>query len=553
MKKISYLLLIAVLFLLNYCTSDFIDLEPKGRVSDVSLFSSSEGALQALTGCYDVLGRDQTYRRLQYELGDCLSDDSEVGGKAGNYQHPAAQDLSRFIASSANELSEEYWEYQYLGIGRCNEVLQRVPDIEMDENLKKRILAEARFLRALYYFNLNVVFGGVPIVDHPLLPDEYYSVPRATRIEVFQFIVDNLLAARNDLPLNYDAANVGRATKGAANALLAKTYLFMASYKDYDTYIEWNGQGFDALNTINADDYWQLAKETAELVINSGEYELIQGVFTRFKGETYEYDVHAFAWIFTLEGNNCKEKIFEVQHYDGLSGTGGNYHEGDARAKWTLVRDAIAPDGSAIPNPGFGFNCPTQDLFDAFENNDIRREITITTDEDSILWEHNDQIVWCKCDHRQSPTGYAQGKVRVMPLELFGGGGTYPSTQSGINICVLRYADVLLIHAEACMELGLNDAAKNDLKAIRNRVGLSDYPEDPEYANLREAIYHERRVELAMEQQRWFDLVRWGRVANELIGTAYGDNFQSGKHEFLPVHEGEVLISKGSIKQNQGY
>jgi len=552
MKAIIKSIPIIILLIISSCESDFIDREPLARMGDVILFSNETGAIQALNGCYDILGRIQTYRRNHYEIGDCLSDDSEIGGQAGSYQHSAAQDLSRFISTSDNSFSEEYWKYCYRGISRCNEVISRTPEIEMDEDLKNRILSEARFLRALFHFNLNNAFGGIPIIDHPLPQSEYYNTDRSTRAEVYLFIINELKESRDFLPVSYGASEMGRATRGAANALLAKTYLFTASLKKYDTYIEWNEKGFDTDGLISADEYFRLAKETAELVMD-GTYSLMEGNFQIYVGQYYEQTVDAFRYLFTVEGNNCSEKIFEVQHFNGNSGTGNNYNEGNDMAKWCLVRDAIAPDGTPIPKPGFGFNCPTQNLLDEFEPEDsIRLRTTITTDNDSILWEYEDSIQWVMCDHKQSPTGYGKGKIRPIPPELFGGGGTYPATQSGFNINVLRYADVLLIHAEACAELGLENEARADLKKIRNRVGLSDYPVDPKYTDILEAVRHERRIELALEAHRWLDIVRWGVAKEKLGSTSFGDAFVEGKHEYLPINDSEVRLSN-VMKQNKGY
>ena len=204
---IKYTTIGTMICLLWACESDFIDREPLARIGDNVLFSSEEGALQALTGCYDAMGRMEIYRRIHYEIADCLSDDSEVGGKAGNYEHAASQDLSRFISTSDNETSYDYWKYNYRGIGRCNDVISRVPAIEMDEELKARISAEAKFLRALYHFNLNNAFGGVPLLDHALSQDEYYNINRSSRLEVYQFIVNEMTEIRDDLPVEYDAAS----------------------------------------------------------------------------------------------------------------------------------------------------------------------------------------------------------------------------------------------------------------------------------------------------------------------------------------------------------
>jgi len=278
MKKNFKLSIVLILGIVSGCETDFIEREPLARMGDVILFSNESGALQALTGCYDMMGRIQTYRRNHYEIADCISDDSEIGGQAGSYQHESAQDLSRFISTSDSEFSQEYWQYHYRGISRCNEVITRVPGIDMEEDLKNRIISEARFLRALYHFNLNNAFGGVPVVDHPLAQEEYYSTNRSSRLEVYEFIINELSDLRQHLPVSYASTETGRATKGAANGLLAKTYLFVASLKKYDTYIEWNDKPFDPDNRINADEYWQLAKETAELVMD-GTYTLMEGDF----------------------------------------------------------------------------------------------------------------------------------------------------------------------------------------------------------------------------------------------------------------------------------
>jgi starch-binding outer membrane protein, SusD/RagB family len=557
MKTNIFSVVIAGVIILTGC-EELIEKEPIARQSDISFFSTQQGAIQAVNGCYDVLRRMRTFTQEGlYEIGDCMSDDSEVGGAEGKYEHVGAQDASRFAISSSNIMAQQFWHYIYRGIGRCNHVIGRVPEINMDISLRERLVGEAKFLRAFYYFHLNNVFAGVPLVDHPLKQEEFYSVPRSTRIETYNFIVNDLLDAIEHLPTEYSAADIGRATMGAAKTLLAKTYLYMATLKKYNTYIEFNGQTFDQENQVSPPEYFQKSKTLLDELINSGRYALISGNYTKYAGEPYEHQIHAFAWIFTIEGDNSSESIFEIQAMNGHSGTGADYNESNHIPKWQLVRDAIAPDGTPISKPGFGFNCPTQDLFDAFEEEDsIRLHTTITTDNDSILWEYEGEIVWCMCNHAQSPTGYGQGKYRPVPFELFGGGGAYPATQSGHNQVMLRYADVLLMHAEVCMELGLDAEAKSSLKTIRNRVNLTDYPDATKYPglqDLKEAVYHERRVELALEHNRWFDLVRWGRAEQELAGTKFGEYFEKGKHEYLPIPETQVIISKGSIIQNRGY
>jgi hypothetical protein len=580
MRKI-YLAFIAIIIFSSACDDSFIDRKPLGSLSDGLFFSTKEGIMQGLNGCYDMLGRIETFRRNHQEIANCMSDDAEVGGKDGDYEHPHMQDLHRFISTSDNDYSAGYWKYQYRGVSRCNELLKAIPDVDMDSETKNRVIAEAKFLRALYHFYLNIVYGGVPIVDHVLEQSEYYTINRSSMFEVFDFIAKELESIRDNLPLNYSGSSVGRATRGAANALLAKTYLYIASHKKYSDYVEWHGGKFGSRHSVNADNYWEKAELACEEVMNSSQYALLQGNHTLHQGSYYSFQLHAYGILHTIPGNNSKEKIFEIQHYDGLSGGGNNFNEGNVSKKWFLVRDCkyvqSTGDTIDIPKPGFGFNCPSHDLYEEFEAADsIRRSISIRTNADSILWIYNDSTVWCLADHKQSPTGYSFGKTFATYNNIYGGGGTYPGIQHGANVIIIRYADVLLMHAEACMEQGKDNEAMDDLKLIRNRVGLSDYPDINEVRqrngsysditnDLQVAVYHERRCELAMEDQRWFDLVRWGRAkteledasdsleANEQQGSkTFSFTFVEGKHEYLPIPEAEIKVSE-VMKQNSGY
>lgn len=345
-------------------------------------------------------------------------------------------------------------------------------------------------MRAYFYFKLVRWFGDVPLILEPLEPAEYQQA-RSPAGEVHAQIEQDLMDAINSLPprAQYASADLGRVSQGTAEGLLAKVYLTQGDFAAAETH---------ALG-----------------VINSGEYSLLE----------------RYADNFLPVGENSIESLFEVQATAlETGGAGSQYNEVQG------VR--------GTPNLGWGFNRPSDDLILAYEPGDPRREATIlypgeVLPDGSARVEDNPNIVNERFNQKAWVPAHS------------GGNGNGPG-----NIRILRYADVLLIAAEALNENGQAAQALTYLNAVRERArqGLNGILPDiteTDQAALREIIWHERRVELAMEQQRWFDLQRQGRAGDVLraLDKAFVDN----KHELLPIPQTEIDLSGGQLLQNQGY
>lgn len=470
------------------CEESFLQQDPLGQLTASNFFQTEEHAIWATNGIYNIL-RDWEVHVFSYiGLTDIISDDSDKGSTPTDANFLLEIDNLTFDAS--NIAFSTVWGGYYQGIYRANLVLQRVPEIEMDEELKVRLLGEAAFLRAYFYFKLVRWFGDLPLILEPLEPNEYEQA-RVDQDLVYQQIEADLLAAIEALPLRsgYASQDLGRATKGAAEGLLAKVYL--------------TRQQFD------------LAETYALRVINTNEYSLLL----------------RYADNFLPVGENGTESLFEVQAAAlETGGAGSQYNEVQG------VR--------GTPNLGWGFNRPSDDLIAAYEQGDPRREATIlyvgevlpdgsarVEDNPNIANERFNQKAW----------------VPAHP----GGNGNGPG-----NIRILRFADVLLMAAEALNENGKADEALIYLNQVRARARagsnfiLPDITETNQAA-LRELIWRERRVELALEQQRWFDLQRQGTKAERL--RSIGKEFVDNRHEFLPIPQTEIDLSGGALTQNPGY
>ncbi|MDN5396481.1 MAG: RagB/SusD family nutrient uptake outer membrane protein, partial [Chryseobacterium sp.] len=339
-----------------------------------------------------------------------------------------------------------------------------------------RLVAEAKMLRAYFYFNLLRIYGGVPIFDG--IPSTY-KIPRNSAEEVYNFIISDLTSAAAVLPQSYGAADLGRVTKGAALGMLSKVYLYK---KD-----------------------WQKAYDTSNQVIGMG----------------YGLDPD-FNHLFRIAGEFGSESVFEVNCECSSQYGGSQYAEVQG------VRDQF----------GWGFFTPSQALENAFEPGDIRKELTIlrngeTTPEGDLI----------AMGDAASVTTYNQ-KIYV-PKSQNNSACAYGSRQ---NIRILRFAEVLLINAEAANELGNTGTAITNLNKVRNRAQLGATTASTQLA-LRNAIWHERRVELALEGDRFVDLVRTGQAATVL--APYG--FKAGKNELFPIPLDAINESTGLFTQNPGY
>lgn len=483
---------LTVSLLLVSC-NDLLDTKPQGAVTTENFWLTEQDASTAVIAVYDVLQWDNTTGINRWVFGDLVSDDAEKGGES-----PAdwaeMQQLADFTANAGNPLVATSWENLYVGIYRANLVISNVPGIDMDTDLRDRYIAEAKFLRAWYYFNLVKLFGGVPLVTRPLEPSEYIQ-PRASAEEVYSQIEKDLTEAAEVLPRQYPATDLGRATWGSAKALLVKAYVFQSK--------------------------WQQAEPLAKEIIDSGVYSL-------------EPD---YAYMFTLEGEHGTGSVFEIDFAtipgigswgDATEGTIGDVYRG-SRGNW-----------------GWGFDCPTQDLVDEFEPGDPRLDATVINDGEELP---DGQIA----DNRDSPTSMHNQKAWI-PESARPGNNDGNDSMGPKNVIDIRYAEILLWHAEAANENGNTAAALQSLNEVRERArgGNPTILPDVTTTNkdeLRQAIWHERRVELGMEAHRFFDLVRQGRAV-DILGPR---GFKEGTHEVFPIPQEQIELSQGKLEQNNGY
>ena len=466
-KILNILTIIAVMALTQSC-SEYLD-TPAPSLSDAVFFSNDDAAINALAGAYDPMAWYGDMQVDDWAIGDVTSDDAEKGGENEGDQGDI-QALATFSANAENGVILGRWQIRYIGINRANKLIEGITDNEnISEDVRTRVLAEAKFLRAFYMFELVKVFGGVPIVTKILNPSEF-TAPRDTEEDCWAQIEEDLKAAAADLPKKSEITEdqLGRATWGAANALLTKAYIF--------------------------EEKWQEAEALAKQIAESGEYQLDPD----------------YGHIFSLDGDNGVESVFDIQYGDFKIAGWDRDNEGTTVCIFTRGRD----------NGGWGFVCPTQDLYDAFEEGDPRREFTIIKEGD-ILWEGTADEEEFYID-AQNPTGYNSRK-HILPLSQQG-----EMSEDPLNWHYIRFAEVLLWQAEAAAHNGSD--WQTPLNKVRARVKLAPTTETDGL----KAVYHERRVELALEAHRYWDVVRTGRGEDILGQFGYTEN---KKHFLIPQIE----------------
>lgn len=470
------------------CSDEF--LEKPVLVDSVieNYYQTEADAYSAIIAAYDPLQWEiKGVYFCEWMLGDVCSDDALKGGE-NKGDMPYLEELENFNGTASNELIKATWDNLFIAVTRCNLVTDNVPGIPdsefSDPSVKKRILAEAKFLRAYYYFRLIKVFGGVPLLTRVYSPYDDY-IPRSTMAETWAQIEADLQAAIPDLPEKSEMplSELGRATKGAAKAFLVKAYVFQEK--------------------------WSLAEPLANEIILSLEYDLDP----------------SYSHVFSLDGENGIESIFEIQY------------TAEATSDWPSTRGNVTnklQDSRA--GWGWGFNRPTADFVNEFEAGDPRLAATVYTDGSSYLGNSN---------HSK--------KYQLAPADR----PNHP-TRGPSNIRVFRYADLLLLHAEAAYHNTNEIGARASVNKVRERARGGNASVLPYLTvtttgqALLDAIWHERRVELGMEGHRFFDLVRQKRAYD--VMQAYGaTNFIEGVHELFPIPESEILLSNGVLEQNNGY
>ncbi|MBU2950601.1 RagB/SusD family nutrient uptake outer membrane protein [Tamlana agarivorans] len=493
MKKIIYTVAIITLFILGSCSSDFLDKKPLDQFTTDVFFKTQEHAIQAINASYDPFQFWEYYANFFIYTGNIASDDAVKGGFGAGDQ-AQYQLLNDFNIFPDNAALRHRWQAIYTGIARANITLDNVPNIDMDATLRSRILGEAKFIRALNYYNLVIAYGGVPLITTQMGIDEQ-NVPRATAADTWAQIEQDLEEAASVLPLatSYDASNVGRASRGAAYGLLGKALVYQGKWQEAEVALKKVTEGSGAVYDLVAD----------------------------------------YRSLFDGNAENSVESLFEVQFAAGISVLPW---ETPADQNGSSLNTTNGPQGTGFD--GWGFNTPTQNLVDAYE-----KTVTLQDDPRLIATIFRDgDVVGGLTYTAQAPTGYRNKKYVVGPE------GT-SVIDSPVNFKVLRYADILLLLSEALNEQGKTAEAEIYLNRVRNRANLVSINGSSKDA-LRDIIYHERRVELAMEGERFFDLVRTGQAATVLSGSG----FVSPKHNLLPIPQAEMDVNtalKGN--QNPGY
>lgn len=499
--KISILVLFVSFF---YSCEDVLNTELKGSYTTETFFVSKENAILAVNAAYRPLSFATNGGEI-WVVGDTRSDDAVKGGDAGDKADAA--DIDEFVENTNNGVVASIWANYYEGITRCNYVIKNVGEMSegiIDSDLKSRIIAEAKFLRAYYYFLLINIYGDVPVVLEPKIASELQIAPTVVS-GIYEQIIKDCKEAQEVLPVSHSLNEVGRATKGAAAALLVKSYIFQKKWK-----------------------------EALEVAIP-----LTEAPYSYALMPNYQHN-------FNVDYENNAESIFEYQHLSRQNPFSGN-----------LLNQAFAAPADYGMGEGYYFNQPTQNFVDEFETVNIAGTDYADPRLDYSVGRENAQLPWIDdtivYSSDWSETGFIDKKqlqpVSEIPGNIKGDGD--------LNYTAIRYADVLLWIAEAYNEDGNPAMALDYVNQVRKRArecfqvdeNLINYPNIPtglledisetDQNVLRDLIRHERRTEFGLEFHRYFDIMRYGEeYANNVFQDI--DYFDYNQHRYLPYPQREL-------------
>jgi hypothetical protein len=485
--------MLLTLGLLTGCGEKFLEETPTDQVTDANFYKTANDAIQATTAIYSELGKGGQYNYALWGIGDIGSDLSNTGGGGGG-DGIEQQQLDNFNIPATNPLTSRLWGGCYIGIGRANIVLQKVPAMQIDPAVKNRSIGEAEFLRAKYYFDLVRAFGDVPLLTTPPSTLEEVNIARSPAAQVYAQIEKDLLDAITKLPASYSGDDLGRATKWAAAALLAKVYLTENKLPE--------------------------AATQARAVIASSGKSL--------------WD--SYADIFKVGNEYGKETLFEVGYiagrnqytFDGLGFCGNEF---------------FGPRGQGIvPQCGYGFNIPEPDFVAGYEAGDLRRDVTI--------WKPGDKYP----DGRVQPASLPGSPNGYGVKKWFVGKVNTNIWDSELNIPVLRLAEVYLILAEAAGTTpegleAINKVRRRAFGLPVNSASAKDLAAGLSATAFKQAVWRERKYELAFENDRWFDMKRTGELLTSPQLIAKG---VKPYNVVLPLPQSELDVNPG-LKQNTGY
>lgn len=469
---------VIIIFLFLASCQDILDKEPIATLDAGSFFKTEADAVQAINAAYGPLLFNNKNNNFYWAFATITSDEAITGGDGSR---PGLVEMDAFTYTPRTEEFNTFWKVNYVGITQCNVVLANLDNAEMSVARRNEIRGEALFLRSYYYFMLTQVFGDVPLFTALVSPEEL-KVAKTEKSIILAQLYSDCEEAAGYLPSNRSAAEAGRATKGAALALAAKTALYQ---KDYNKVIEKTNE-IKALNV----------------------YKLMSDYRENFKKTT----------------QNNAESVWEIQHTNLQLGLGNFLNQ------WWMSKKLA----------GYGFAEAREELVKAYETDDPRRKFTIAM--------NNEEYFGVVYKNSFSSTRYSPVKYLQNPAEV-----TQPA-DGDINYTAIRYAEILLWEAEALNEMGRVAEAAIPLEAVRGRA--RNQASNPTTAlpkitttdqgEMRNAIRHERQVELAFEMHRFFDLVRWD-IASEVL-----PGFVKDKHERFPIPQTEIDLN-AKLVQNQGY
>jgi starch-binding outer membrane protein, SusD/RagB family len=434
-------ILLLSIFVVTLASCDVLDVKPESAFNSDNFYRNSADAKAAIGSVYDPLNTNNLYNQAMWIIQDQSTDDAEWGGGRSTANQPK-NDLDKYTFTPATATFYAVWSTNYQGINRANTAIERIPAIDMDESLKNRLIGEAKFMRAFYYFTLVRLFGGVPMVLSETTSLDNLQVARATEDEVYSQIIQDFKDAESVLPVSYTGADAGRATQGAAKAFLAKVYLTRQE--------------------------WALASAKAKEVMDLGIYDLWPN----------------FSDAFLIANENGKESVFEIQ------ALGGGFNEG------SFMQGYMRPPFDRVNGVGgFGDDPVTQNLYDAYSSADVRRDLTIKLYSATTTPAAPSNILF---------PGY---------VAKYKDPSATSNNEGSNNFPIIRYPDVLLMYAEALNEQSANNTeAYTAVNRIRNRAGLPDLTANLTQEQFRDSVLLERRLELAFEGHRRYDLVRTGRL-----------------------------------------
>lgn len=463
--KLKYnLIAIALLgFSFSSC-SDFLEQNPQTDLSENDFYKTADDILSAVNGAYSSLQEGDIYGNW-YVFGEIPSDNTrnQLSGSV-----TTQNEFDQFYIDTQNSMIANFWKAAYKVINRTNTILGRIDGIEINTELANRYKLECKFIRALMYFNLVRVYGDVPLVLKEISISESYDILCEPKENVYNQIIADLKEAQ-DLPVSYSTAEDGRATQGAAKALLANVYMTLHKYAEAETIL-------------------------AE-IINSGRYSLLENT-------PGSLNIDGYKNVFSPVNHNSKEGIFEIQFLKGGYGEGSNY------------ANNFAPENSgtnvvAVGGTG-GNNIPEMDIYNAYEEGDLRRDFSMSLG----YYDNRKNNEWVESRY----------VCKFMDVP-------YQNNDASNNYPVIRYADVILMYAEALNQNGKTAEACKYLNMTRRRgFGYQTTETSPvdlqttDKAQFALMVEQERRVELAFENHRWFDLIRTGRAVEVMRSKGFSLN-----------------------------